>query len=29
MGGISKEAVRQFEEKAIANMKKLIDGTAA
>jgi RNA polymerase sigma factor (sigma-70 family) len=29
MGGISREAVRQFEEKAIANMKKLIDGTAA
>ncbi|MDA8104522.1 MAG: sigma-70 family RNA polymerase sigma factor [Nitrospiraceae bacterium] len=27
MGGISKEAVRQFEEKAIANMKKLINGT--
>jgi len=28
MGGISKEAVRQFEEKAIANMKKLINGRA-
>jgi RNA polymerase sigma factor (sigma-70 family) len=29
MGGISREAVRQFEAKAIANMKKLVNGTPA